>query len=317
VRAKTIETAGRTVRPPALTSQPAGAGSAGAAAASGIGALPGLAATTKLVELPRGLYGVSIGAVRGDRRALADLEMPATQITCFPGAGPDGVELFSASAGPAGWLGPEGGTVAVKIPSDRGRILLTTYRLADQEAVPLEIQIVRIDRPLQQAPAATATAATAAAASHPNDAGSREEPPGRDLEVEILLHIGGLGDRRFTGGEWSGSRGQGRSIGAFSVRPLQQLAPTDIEYKAYGPGGRETPWVTAALCGTRDSGIALTGFAIRLTGQPSGRFDIVYEGAFAQSGIAGPCRNGEPCRPSKTDDPLEAVRVRLTERIAT
>jgi hypothetical protein len=282
----------------------------GTAAAAGIGTLSGLAATTRLVELPHGLYGVSIGAVTGDRRELAGLETPATQIASLPGAGRDAVELFAASPGPAGWLGPAGGTVAVKIPAERGRILITTYRLADQEAVPLEIQIARIDRPLQPA-----SAIAAAATSRPDDTGARAAPPSPDLELEIVLHIEGLGDRRFGGGEWSGSRGEGRSIGAFSVRPLQRLSADDIEYKAYGPGGRETPWVTAAsLCGTRDRGIALTGFAIRLAGEPSARFDIVYEGAFAQSGIAGPCRNGQPCRPLHTDDALEAVRVRLNER---
>lgn len=289
---------------------------AASAAAAGIGALSGLVATTKLVELPHGLYGVSIGAVKGDRRELAGLETPATQIASFPGAGSDNVELFAASAGPVGWLGPGGGTVAVKVPSNRGRILITTYRLADQEAVPLEIQIARIDRPLQQAPATAAAPPIAAPTSRPDDQGFRAEPPSGDLDIEIALYVDGLGDRRFTGGEWSGSRGQGHGIGAFSVRPLQRLAATDIEYKAYGPGGRETPWVTAgSLCGTRDPGIALTGFAIRLAGQPGQRFDIVYEGAFARSGIAGPCQNGQPCRPSQADDSLEAVRIRLTERV--
>src|SRR5262249_2789949 len=100
----------------------------------------------------------------------------------------------------------------------------------------------------------------------------------------------------------------GRPIEAFSVRPLEKLAPTDIEYKAYGPGGRETPWVTsAALCGTRGQGVALTGFAIRLTGEASERFDAVYEGAFAESGVSGQRRNGEPCVPSRVDDALEAM----------
>jgi hypothetical protein len=319
VRAKHIETPGRRAPPAAIAApQPGSGGAVAAAAAAGIGALSGLVATTKLLELAHGLYGVSLGEVKGDRRELAGLEMPATHVTCFPGGGFDGVELIAASAGPAGWIGPAGGTVAVKIPSERGRILITTYRLADQEAVPLEIQIVRIDRSVQRAPPSTTAAETASAKARQDDAGAPVEPAARDLEVEIVLHIDGLGDRRFSGGEWSGSQGQGRSIGAFSVRPLHKLAATDIEYKGFGPGGRETPWVTAAvLCGTRDRGISLTGFAIRLVGQPSEQFDIVYEGAFAQSGIAGPCRNGAPCRPSKADDSLEAVRIRLREWAAT
>jgi hypothetical protein len=96
---------------------------------------------------------------------------------------------------------------------------------------------------------------------------------------------------------------------------LATLGATDIEYKAYGPGGRETPWVTAAaLCGTRGQGIALTGFAIRLAAEPSERFDVVYQGAFVESGVTGPRRNGEPCVPSRIDDALEAMHIRLIER---
>jgi hypothetical protein len=278
--------------------------------------LPGISASAKLIELAHGLYGLSIGETKGKRGELAGLAIPATHIAGFPSHGLATVEVFAASVGPAGWLGPGGGTVAVKIPSDRGHVLITTYRLADQAAVPLEIQIVRIDRPvLPQTPAPAPTGEIAALGSDPG-----EEPAAKDralshVKVEIVLHVQGLGDRRFAGGEWIGSRGQGRIIEAFSVRPLEKLAATDVEYKAYGSGGRETPWVTAAaLCGTRGQGIALTGFAIRLAAQSSRRFDIVYDGAFVKSGVAGPLRNGEPCVSSRIDDGLEAMRIRLFDR---
>jgi len=85
-------------------------------------------------------------------------------------------------------------------------------------------------------------------------------------------------------------------------------------YRIQG-GGCGTPWVTAAtLCGTRGQGIALTGFAIRLAAEPSERFDVVYQGAFVESGVTGPRRNGEPCVPSRIDDALEAMHIRLIER---
>jgi hypothetical protein len=96
---------------------------------------------------------------------------------------------------------------------------------------------------------------------------------------------------------------------------LAKLAATDIEYKAYGRGGRETPWVTAAaLCGTRGQSIPLTGFALRLAAGPSERFDVVYQGAFVESGVSPPRRNGEACLPSRIDDGLEAMHIRLIER---
>jgi hypothetical protein len=274
----------------------------------GIGAVSGLTASAKLIELAHGLYGLSIGETKGKPGEVAGLAIPATHIAALPVDGVAGVEVFAAAIGPAGWLGPKGGTVAIKIPSDRGHVLITTYQLADGEAVPLDIQIVRIDRPVPQTPAAPSTGEIAA------------PEPARDavrggVNLEVVLLIDPIGDRRFIGGDWIGSRGQGRRIEAFSVRPLEKLASTDIEYKAYGPGGRETPWVTAAaLCGTRGQGIALTGFAVRLAAAPSERFDVVYQGAFVESGVTAPRRNGEPCVSSRIDDGLEAMHIRLIER---
>jgi hypothetical protein len=274
---------------------------------AGIATVSGVAASVRLIALARGLYGLSIGETKGKRGEVAGLAIPATHVTGFP-ADRLAAEVLAAAIGPAGWIGPEGGTVAVKIPSDRGRVLITTYRFADQDAVPLDIQIARIDRPVPRTPGPAPTAQIAA----PEPA---KDAVRGDVNLEVVLHIDRLGDRRFGGGEWIGSRGQGRRIEAFSVRPLEKLAATDIEYKAYGPGGRETPWVTAAaLCGTRGQGIALTGFAIRLAAASSERFDVVYQGAFVESGISGPQRNGAPCVPIRIDDGLEAMQVRLIER---
>ncbi|TMJ68334.1 MAG: hypothetical protein E6G83_05275 [Alphaproteobacteria bacterium] len=112
-----------------------------------------------------------------------------------------------------------------------------------------------------------------------------------------------------------GNRGKKLRIEAFSIRPVDTLLARDIEFKALGPKGRQTPWVTdAKLCGTRGRGLPLTGFAIRLAQHAAERFDVVYQGAFFESGVAGPHRNGELCIPPITDDPLEAINVRLIRR---
>jgi hypothetical protein len=287
-------------------------GSSDAAAGPAVANVPGLVASTKLLELAHGLYGLCIGEVEGEPRAVAGIAVPATHIIGLPSEGLT-AEVLAAADGPSGWVGPSGGTVAVKIPADRGHLLITTYRLAEQEAVPLEIQLVRVDRPVRRA--APASVPAAAAEARPASQPAPTDRTTREVAVEIVVHMAGLGDRRFAGGDWIGTPGQGRPIEAFSVRPLEGLAASDIEYKGYGSGGRETPWVTGpTLCGTRDRGIALTGLAIRLAPRLQGRFDIVYDGAFAASGVAGPRRNGEPLTPSRADDPLEAVQIRLIER---
>ena len=121
-----------------------------------------------------------------------------------------------------------------------------------------------------------------------------------------------LGDRRFPGEGWAGNRGKKLRIEAFSIRPVDTLLARDIEFKALGPKGRQTPWVTdAKLCGTRGQGLPLTGFAIRLAPHVAERFEVVYQGSFFESGIVGPHRDGELCIPPITDDPLEAINVRL------
>jgi hypothetical protein len=104
-------------------------------------------------------------------------------------------------------------------------------------------------------------------------------------------------------------------IEAFSLRPVERLAPADIELKAFLPNGGETPWIPGGvLCGTRGRGMPLTGFAVRVAPQQAERFEVEYQGSFFAGGISGTRRDGEPCRSDVTDDPLEAVNIRLVER---
>jgi hypothetical protein len=119
----------------------------------------------------------------------------------------------------------------------------------------------------------------------------------RSLSTWSGSAIGGQG--------WVGNRGKRLRIEAFSIRPIETLTPRDIEFMALGPNRRQTPWVTdAKLCGTWGRGMPLTGFAIRLAAHAQEQFDVVYEGAFFESGVVGPYRNGELCIPPIGDDPL-------------
>ena len=70
------------------------------------------------------------------------------------------------------------------------------------------------------------------------------------------------------------------------------------------------------LCGTRGRGLPLTGFAVRVVPQRADRFAVSYQGSFFEGGISSLCHNGEPCRAASGDDPLEAINLRVTERIA-
>ncbi len=140
-------------------------------------------------------------------------------------------------------------------------------------------------------------------------------PPRRTVALQVLLHIERTGDRRLTAEGWLGSMGQKLRLEAFGILPLEGLVPDEVEYRGYGPNGRETPWVSGGRwCGSRGRGLPLTGFAIRLSSHQESRFSLEYSGAFFTSGICGPVCNGSPCIGRIADDPLEAINLRLFER---
>jgi hypothetical protein len=138
----------------------------------------------------------------------------------------------------------------------------------------------------------------------------------RDVPTEILLHIERAGDRLFPGRGWVGALGRKMRIEAFSIRPLEHLAPTDIEMKGFLPEAGETPWVPGGqLCGTRGRGLPLTGFAVRVAPHRGDRFDVQYQGSFFLGGVSETRRNGDPCRATTANDALEAINIRLVERV--
>jgi hypothetical protein len=221
------------------------------------------------------------------------------QVSAPPGERAGCVEIIGASSDASSWIGHDGGTVVVRSPPGGGNVWVTSFGLPEHVLVPPRVEPRQLDR-RQSSGAAHGPLALV-------------EP--EEIRTEVALHVERLGDRRFPGQGWVGSRGRRLRIEAFSIRPIEALAASDIEFKGLGPFGRETPWVSdGKLCGTRGQRLPLTGFAVRLAPHLGARFDVVYEGAFFESGIAGPFRNGELCISPTADDPLEAINVRLIRR---
>jgi DNA end-binding protein Ku len=136
-----------------------------------------------------------------------------------------------------------------------------------------------------------------------------------DVGAEILLHIMGLGDRRYVEPGWAGNPGSKRQIEALSVRPREGLAASAVEFRVFAQEGRATAWVSNGnYAGTRGRNLPLTGFAVRPAGEFGERLEIAYEGSFFEGGVVGPKRNGELCVSTVADDPLEAVRITITDR---
>ena len=262
-----------------------------------------LSASASLVPLEQGIYALTIGeagsSCSGDEHP--GFRVPLVQVAAPPEADGRRVEIIGNGQHET-WLGREGGMIILRSPPGGAQVLVTLYGASGQPVAVPHTEIERLDRPRSNG-AAFAPAEPAAAPE--------------EIRTEIVLHIERMGDQRFAGHSWAGNRGKRLRVEAFSIRPLEALAARDIEFMALGPKRRQTPWVSdAKLCGTRGQGMPLTGFAMRLAPHARDRFDIVYEGAFFESGIVGPHRNGELCISPAGDDPLEAIKVRLTRRPA-
>ncbi|HEX5321458.1 MAG TPA: hypothetical protein VFW46_20030 [Stellaceae bacterium] len=266
-----------------------------------------IAAQGRVVVLEEGLYSLSLAPMPAQAEGSAGIRFPIVHVSAPPSEDYDMAEIVAGSGDVGGWCEAGGGVAVVKAPPGGGVVLVTTYGLAGAMAA---IDVQRLGQPAAEA--VRAEAALVASAPAPAPVAARAEG---QIRSEIVLHIEREGDRRFEARGWVGNRGQRRRVEAFSIRPLETLAPGDVEYKAFGPNGRETPWVTdAKLCGTRGRGLPLTGFAVRLASHLRDRYDVVYEGAFFESGVAGPHRNGESCVPTVFDDPLEAINFRVLAR---
>jgi hypothetical protein len=109
--------------------------------------------------------------------------------------------------------------------------------------------------------------------------------------------------------------GSGRRIEAISIRPRDELTGDAVEFRVFAAADRATPWVSDGnYAGTSGRELALIGFAARPAPHIAERFDVVYEGWFAEGGAVGPLRNGESCLSPVPDDPIEALRVGFIER---
>ena len=269
---------------------------------------PAVAVTmVRLVQVDEGLYALRVGEIAGASGDAVGLSLPAAHVAVpFPEDG-KGIEIVASFPRRGTWIGREGGTLILRSPASGGQVIVTAYGAAGQQhAGELALDLRRLDGP-------GGFGAESAGIAGPRAAGLTGT---RDVSTEILLHIERAGDRLFPGRGWVGALGRRMRIEGFSIRPLEQLAPSELEMKAFLPKGGETPWVPGGtLCGTRGRGLPLIGFALRIVPQRADRFEVVYQGSFFSGGISEQHRNGSPCRAAAADDPLEAVNVRLIERV--
>ena len=266
---------------------------------------PVAVAAVRLLRVDEGIHALRLGEIGAATDVIAGLTVPAAQVCAAPAGDGNAVEIIAAFPGRGPWLGTQGGTMILRSPPGGGHIVVTLYGAPGQALPEPALELSRLDGPAGR---------TGAAIAGPVGERAPADSEARDIPTEILLHIERAGDRLFPGRGWVGALGRRMRIEAFSIRPLERLAPADIEMKGFLPNDGETPWMQGGvLCGTRGRGLPLTGFAVRVAPQQSHRFDAVYQGSFFSGGISDLRQNGDPCRGATADDPLEAINVRLVE----
>ncbi|KAA0678279.1 glycosyltransferase [Roseomonas genomospecies 6] len=280
-------------------------------------------ATAQTLALAPGFYSLLV-TNGGGATAAGEFPLPSVQLAPSPG-NPAGSSVEMIGSVPGNWLSKPGDTIIIKVSGGPATVILSSYKHVDRPNALLSLQFARIDdtpgtqqaaapmpasAPVQGAPVQGAPIQNAPIQSAPVQA-----PPAVRPRAEILAHIQRQGDLRFPDSNWAGAVGQRLWIEAFSITPVEGIAPEDLEYKGLTANGWETPWINGGgMCGSRGLGTPLIGFSIRLRGGAAERFDCVYEGAFV-SGYRSPAgQNGSPCRSDAIGDALEGVLLRFVEK---
>ncbi|HWB51013.1 MAG TPA: hypothetical protein VG651_18025 [Stellaceae bacterium] len=249
----------------------------------------------RLVRLPAGLAVVEVAGRATPGKGKG--------VPLWVGALPTGpgqrADLLAAAGAGEQWLRPEGDVVVVRAPR-AGELLLASAFGAPGLPPDLAVRAIAGRSPGPEPVAASAPPSVTR--------------PERDIRAEVTVHIEGSGDRVFPGASWAGKPGDHKRVEGFSIKPLQELRPNEIEYKALHPGGVETPWVAGPqFCGTRGRSLPIVGVAVRIAPHVQDQFSVVYQAAFFRSGVTESRSNGAPCLPKAPGDPLEAINIRILQ----
>lgn len=271
-----------------------------------------LPVATSVVRLDPGLYAVEITA-EPTAEDGGTPRPPLVWLAQAPsGPGPR-LDLLTVGGSGDQWLDDTDKIVAVRSPASGSILMATAFGSPDRPPVSPSI----IVRPLAEAAPQIQVRAAPPAMAQARPATPAPMPVIRapaEIRIEVTAHIERVGDRAFPGSTWVGTPGAQQRVEGFSIRPLQELQPSEIEYKALHPGGVETEWLPGPqFCGTRGQSLPITGFAIRIAPHVQDQFSVIYQAAFFRSGITEPRRNGAPCLPRLHGDALEAINIRIVQ----
>ncbi len=111
-----------------------------------IGGSDELVATAQVATLAPGLYAFTRGAHAEPVREVDGLRVPIVQFAAAPSPGSE-VELLDGTKGKDGWLLEPGDAVLLRAAGPAPRVLITTYRAADQTQGTMPLRLTRLDGP--------------------------------------------------------------------------------------------------------------------------------------------------------------------------
>lgn len=131
-----------------------------------------------------------------------------------------------------------------------------------------------------------------------------------NLNLKLLVHLQGLGDRTFTAREYAGTRGQGRRLEAFQIQLDPAIPGLSLRYMAHIATIGDTPWISEGqLVGERGKNRQIEGLAIELIGPESTNYTVFYTAHIQNKGDVPVCTNGQYCGTKGQGLRVEGIKV--------
>ena len=219
---------------------------------------------------------------------------------------------------PGAWLG--GGSTTLFVKSRQGgEALVTAYLSREPDAPPVELEIRRLDAGDDGIGASEPDAALPPLMTLRLGAADAAADAGSSVRLDVVAHIRGRGDVRFSGTGVIGRLGPGQWIEAFTIGSPDAGGSRDRIQGAQRQTVRRRRGSAAARPAARPApGCRCSALPSGRRRQPRGaaRFDCEYTGYFQSGAVVGPLRNGAPCLSPHDNDPLEGMALSITPRPA-
>jgi hypothetical protein len=139
--------------------------------------------------------------------------------------------------------------------------------------------------------------------------------PNGCIDLDLMVHIGNVGDTWTKDGPWIGTRGSGKPIEGFALRPSDAYLFQYLEYRAYQRDFSVTPWChSGEFCGSRGSHSPIYGIGLRIGGPRAHLYECRYSGICVDGTMTSPSPDGEGCL-GDTSSPIEALEIVITRKI--